>query len=158
VVEQLPLESESVDRVLTVNTVYFWPDLPVAFAELHRVLAPGGTLVLSLDNLANPVVAVRNALPGAVRYGTGLVPYYVGATVGPWRMRRMLEDAGFTVATSGAKMHCPRVLAVPLADRTRRPRAQAALLGTLDRFEALEALPTRWWTGHFVWAVATRTR
>ena len=35
-------------RVLTVNTVYFWPDLAPAFAELHRVLAPGGRIVIGI--------------------------------------------------------------------------------------------------------------
>ena len=47
-VQALPLADASVDRVLTVNTVYFWPDLAPAFAELHRVLAPGGRIVIGI--------------------------------------------------------------------------------------------------------------
>lgn len=47
-VRSLPLDDASVDRVLTVNTVYFWPDLGVAFAEIRRVLAPGGRLVIGV--------------------------------------------------------------------------------------------------------------
>jgi SAM-dependent methyltransferase len=47
-VQMLPLPDASVDRVLTVNTVYFWPDLARAFAELRRVLAPGGRLVIGI--------------------------------------------------------------------------------------------------------------
>ncbi|MBO9533446.1 MAG: methyltransferase domain-containing protein [Solirubrobacteraceae bacterium] len=47
-VEALPLPDASVDRILTVNTVYFWPDLHAAFAELHRVLAPAGRLVIGI--------------------------------------------------------------------------------------------------------------
>ena len=34
--------------MLTVNTVYFWPDLPVALRELRRVLLPGGRLVIGI--------------------------------------------------------------------------------------------------------------
>ena len=44
----LPLEDAAVDRVLTVNTVYFWPDLAPALRELHRVLAPGGRVVIGI--------------------------------------------------------------------------------------------------------------
>ena len=61
------------------------------------MLRPGGTLVISLDNPANPVVGVRNLLPARLRYGSGLVPYFVGATAGPWRLPRLLDAAGFDV-------------------------------------------------------------
>jgi len=44
----LPLADAAVDRVLTVNTVYFWPDLGPALRELHRVLAPGGRVVIGI--------------------------------------------------------------------------------------------------------------
>ena len=47
-VQALPLADGAVGRVLTVNTVYFWPDLAPALAELHRVLAPGGRVVIGI--------------------------------------------------------------------------------------------------------------
>ena len=47
-VRALPLDDALVDRVLTVNTVYFWPDLAPALREIHRVLAPGGRLVIGI--------------------------------------------------------------------------------------------------------------
>lgn len=37
----------SIDVVISVNNVMFWPDRDAGFAELHRVLHPGGRLVLS---------------------------------------------------------------------------------------------------------------
>ena len=42
-VQALPLEDASVDRVVTVNTVYFWPDLAPGLRELHRVRRPAGS-------------------------------------------------------------------------------------------------------------------
>jgi SAM-dependent methyltransferase len=51
-VGRLPLVDGAVDRVLTVNTVYFWADLGAAFGELRRVLAPGGRLVVAIRDLA----------------------------------------------------------------------------------------------------------
>lgn len=44
----LPLRDDAVDRIVTVNTVYFWRDLPAALAEVRRVLAPGGRLVVGI--------------------------------------------------------------------------------------------------------------
>jgi SAM-dependent methyltransferase len=44
VVEALPFEGAAFDVVTTTNTVYFWPDLSRAFAELFRVIGPGGVL------------------------------------------------------------------------------------------------------------------
>ncbi|WP_409474535.1 class I SAM-dependent methyltransferase [Streptomyces sp. HC307] len=37
----------SVDVVISVNNLQLWPDVPAALAELHRVLRPGGRLLLS---------------------------------------------------------------------------------------------------------------
>lgn len=50
-VGRLPLADGAVDRVLTVNTVYFWSDLGAAFCEVHRVLAPGGRLVVAIRDM-----------------------------------------------------------------------------------------------------------
>ncbi len=47
-VEDLPLDDAAVDRVLTVNTVYFWPDLALALGEVRRVLRSGGRLVIGI--------------------------------------------------------------------------------------------------------------
>ncbi|HEX6391199.1 MAG TPA: class I SAM-dependent methyltransferase [Solirubrobacteraceae bacterium] len=63
----LPLPDDAVDRILTVNTVYFWRDLPAAFAELLRVLAPGGRLVMGIrdgsvmDRVNPDVFTIRSA-------------------------------------------------------------------------------------------------
>jgi len=42
----LPFDEASFDKVLTVNTVYFLESLESSFREIHRVLAPGGTLAI----------------------------------------------------------------------------------------------------------------
>ena len=45
-IEALPFEAASFDKVCTVNTIYFWRSLEVGFAEIHRVLTPGGRAVI----------------------------------------------------------------------------------------------------------------
>jgi len=42
----LPFDDQFFDRVCTVNTLYFWPDIPCGLQEIHRVLQPGGRLAL----------------------------------------------------------------------------------------------------------------
>ena len=41
-VHAIPLPAGSVDLVVSRGSVFFWEDLPRAFSEIYRVLAPGG--------------------------------------------------------------------------------------------------------------------
>lgn len=52
VVEALPFQDACFDVVASTNTIYFWPDLPRAFSELCRVLAPGGLLTIGFSGTA----------------------------------------------------------------------------------------------------------
>lgn len=42
----LPLRDRLVSAACTINTIYFWPDLPAALRELRRVLTEGGRLAI----------------------------------------------------------------------------------------------------------------
>jgi SAM-dependent methyltransferase len=134
-------------------------DVAMALAELHRVLRPGGQLVLTLDNLRNPVVALRNAVPRGLLARLRLVPYHVGATCGPLRLKRLVCQAGFDPQHVGAMMHCPRLPAVLVAnalDRIAAAPAKNAFVRFLLAWERLERWPTRHLTGYFVTVVAFR--
>jgi SAM-dependent methyltransferase len=48
------LPDASVDRVVSVNNVAIWPDLEAAVSELHRVLRPGGTVVIAWHGGTRP--------------------------------------------------------------------------------------------------------
>ena len=41
-VHNIPLPARSVDVAVSRGSIFFWEDLPRAFSEIHRVLAPGG--------------------------------------------------------------------------------------------------------------------
>ncbi len=45
-VGKLPYDTDVFDAVTAFETVYFWPDLPKAFAEIRRVLRLGGCFLL----------------------------------------------------------------------------------------------------------------
>jgi SAM-dependent methyltransferase len=47
VAQVLPFGDASFDKVFSVHTAYFWADPAAVVAEVHRVLRPGGTLVLA---------------------------------------------------------------------------------------------------------------
>ncbi len=159
-VERLPLADGSVQVVVSTSTLdHFHGEdrLQRSLTELARVLAPGGTLLLTLDNLDNPVVRLRNRLVRSRVRAFGLVPYRVGATVGRAGLRRMLEASGLTPEWMGAVVHPVRSLAIPLcgwAERRWGRRGQEILLRWLSASEALGRLPTRFLTGSYLAVVA----
>lgn len=46
--QHLPLEDASFNKVFTINTIYFWEKPEKVFAELRRVLDPGGQLLVAI--------------------------------------------------------------------------------------------------------------
>ncbi len=50
-VQALPFDALQFTAACMVNTIYFWPDIQPPFAELHRVLQPGGRLVVSYNSI-----------------------------------------------------------------------------------------------------------
>ena len=114
---------------------------------------------MSMDNGAHPLVALRNRAPSGLLSRMRLVPYYVGATYGPRRLRRELLESGFEVEAASTVMHVPRVLAVAgsrIVERSFGAVAQRRWLRALGQFERLARLPTRNLTGHFVVAKARK--
>jgi SAM-dependent methyltransferase len=161
-VRRLPFASGAFEAVLSNSTLDHFESLDeveVALEEIHRVLAPGGDLFLTLDNLQNPVIALRARLGEPLLRGLRLAPYRVGATCGPRRLRDLLVRAGFRVESVRASMHCPRLPAVWLArlgDRLDRPGARARLVDAFVAWERLERFPTRFLTAYFLVARACR--
>ena len=161
-VRRLPFAEGVFDTVVSNSTLDHFrtvAEIDDALRELARVLRPGGELILTLDNRANPLVWLRNALPLGLLRATGIVPYYVGATLGPRSAVAHLRAAGLHVVERAAVLHCPRMPAVAVAwllDRVAGPRLQRVYLRALARCEALGALPTRYATGYFVAARAVK--
>lgn len=166
-VHQLPFEDGSFDAVVSNSTLDHFDDaaeIDRSIVELARVLQPGGTLVLTLDNPANPIVALGKLLPREalnriwLRWADassriGLLPYHVGATYGRSRLCSVLRTAGFAVEDTTAIVHAPRPVAVMVGQRLARGRR---FLRVLSAFEQLERAPTRFLTGNFVAVRARR--
>jgi len=161
-VRSLPFDDAEFDFIASNSTLDHLEsvaEIATAIAELSRVMARGARLVITLDNPLNPAVAVRNRLPFRWTSRAGLTPYRVGATCGARQLAWLLADAGLDVLESTAIMHCPRVVAVAVAravESVGRPDARAGYLRLMLHFERLQALPSRFVTGHFVAATARK--
>jgi len=159
---QLPYTDGAFDCVVSNSTLDHFEDrgdIATAVAELYRVVRPGGQLLVTLDNLQNPVVWLRNHLPQKILNRTGIVPYFVGRTLARRGLVRILRETGFEVLETTAIMHCPRTLAVARAAAVQKrsdAERQARFLERLQRWERLRNWPSRYFTGYFVAARARR--
>jgi SAM-dependent methyltransferase len=145
------------DLVLSTSTLDHFEttaELRAALAEIQRVLRPGGTLIITLDNAANPLYWL---LRWASR--SGWTPFRLGQTTTLRRLKRLLAEAGFEVVATDLLIHNPRLLSTALFLALRRAlgrRADAPIRALLAAFSWLDRLPTRRWTACFVAACARK--
>ena len=159
---RLPFAAGAFDLVVSISTLDHFEsvgDLEGALGCLCRVMQPAGCLLLTLDNLDNPLVRLRNALPWRLLNRFRLVPYPVGATVGAAELRRLLGRAGFEVREMTTLLHVPRAPAVALAaalDGAGASRLARLFRRTCLSFEALGKLPTARWTANYIAVAAVK--
>jgi SAM-dependent methyltransferase len=155
-VRDLPFETDTFDAVVSLSTLDHFDSLDAirtGIEEIKRVLARRGTLIITLDNFANPVVALRNRLPYPFMHRLGVVPYYVGPTYSGRGLTGLLRAADFELQDLTYILHCPRFLglvASRLAERRAGAGTQRQLLDSLARWERLERWPARALSGYFV--------
>jgi SAM-dependent methyltransferase len=161
-VRRLPFKSESFDLIVSISTLdhfQHFREVEDSLRELRRVLKPGAQLILTLDNLANPTVALRNALPVAFRSRSRIVPYFVGATCGPAKLGKALAAAGFEVRGLKAILHVPRFFAIHaayLVGRYMPGKLHHGLLRGMSAFEMMSRWPTRFLTAYYIGASVVR--
>lgn len=82
--EAIPFTNEFLNKVCSVNSVFFWDDIPQAFQEIARVLKPGGRHIL--------VFTDPESLQGRPVLKDALNP------VTPSEIHEMLSKAGFEMS------------------------------------------------------------
>lgn len=155
-VRQLPFASGAIEIVVSNSTLDHFSNsrhIVASLKELKRVLCTSGQLILTLDNPVNPLVSLRQLLPKNLLRRFRLIPYFVGVTLGPSRLKHHLGELDFSIQKMEAIMHCPRVLAVAISRIVQRrgsPQAQKRYLSFLAWFERLECWPTRYLSGYYI--------
>jgi SAM-dependent methyltransferase len=91
--ESLPLDDQSFDVVISNGVINLSPVKETVFAEVHRVLVPGGRLMFS-----DIVTGVE--LPDSVRDNCALWAECIGGAQESQRYLRLIEKAGFKIETT----------------------------------------------------------
>lgn len=150
-----PFRGKSFDLIVSNSTLdHFSTEKEIgdALRSLARMLQPGGHLIWTMDNPANPIVRLRNAVTR--RRGTlgFLVPYKMGET---WDLRKMVEETSaldLDVVDTALIMHCPRILVVQFLKYLKilKKNASGKMISKgLRAMETLEALPSRAISAHY---------
>ena len=86
-IEQMPVDTDSVDWVISNCVINLSPEKKKVFAEAYRVLKPGGRLLIS--------DVVADGLPGAMREDISAWASCVAGAVTQDEYLGMIRDAGF---------------------------------------------------------------
>ncbi|MEM6647598.1 MAG: arsenite methyltransferase [Bacteroidota bacterium] len=101
-IEHLPVRAASVDVVLSNCVLNLVPDKAAAFAEMHRVLKPGGHFCVS-------DIVVQGTLPPTIQRSLELHAGCVAGAIPYARYLDLLREAGFT----DVEVVASRVIDVP---------------------------------------------
>ena len=97
---RLPFADASFDAITSTESFHWYPDQPAALREFHRVLRPGGRMLVALVN-TRTAVATR----------VGEVASQLAGQPAHWpsrrEMRGMVEAAGFTLERQTAVLRPP---------------------------------------------------
>ena len=155
-IRSLSFENCTYDLVISISTLDHFvslDEIQTAIEEVARVVKPGGRLIITLDNPANPIVWLRNILPSGALIKSKLIPYETGVTCKPDTLRKLCVGASLEVIEMTAVLHCPRVLAVATSRLFERrfgaSKVSRYFLEFLGKFETMERWPTKYLTGHF---------
>jgi len=155
-VRDLVFKSNTFNEIISNSTLDHFSDkmdILSSLIELCRILQPGGTLIITLDNPSNPIVFLRNLLPSRLLKSFGLIPFDMGVTISKHELIRILKSSGFEVHNYTAIVHSPRILGIWIGyviNRMGNKKIKIYFHRLLGIFEHLEKLPMRYMTGYFV--------
>ncbi len=147
----LVFSNSTIDHFATLE------EINKSIAEMARVLAKGGVLILTMDNPWNPVVAIRNRLPQNLTRRAGLIPYFMGRTLSMPEMIQAVESSGLRIAQRRHIQHAPRVAALHLCRLLgKRGFSSRMAVSVMLSMESLAGWPSASLTGHYSAVLAVK--
>jgi SAM-dependent methyltransferase len=163
-VKKLPLRDGCFDLIISDSTLDHFPteaEIITALGELGRVLAEGGTLILTIDNQSNitypPYWLVRLWMK------LGLSPYFIGRTLSLSRLRSALTEIGLILEENTTILHYPHPDGlVRWLERSlrylSRGRLDNAIRRTLAGLNRLEGSRVKYLTGRYLAVKAVKPK
>ena len=93
--EGMPYENDTFDGILCMHSFHHYPAPAAALGEMHRVLRPGGRLILVDNDYPLPARLRWNLLFLLLDHPTGDIRFYSRNKLG-----KMAEQAGFSVVSA----------------------------------------------------------
>jgi SAM-dependent methyltransferase len=150
-IRKLPFDNSAFDLILSDSTLDHFEnehEIIIALSELKRILKPGGTLVITMDNKGNitdPLFRLWIRL--------GLAPFYIGKTFSIKSLKKSLVDEGFYIDESTAIIHNPRLITKKLIVILRKiapAKSNAWIRKLLIWFDSHENKKTKYLTAQFI--------
>jgi len=152
----IPLREGSIDLIVSDSTLDHFPteeDIITSLKELHRILRPGGILILTMDNSRNLTYPPYIFILLWVKLR--LSPYFIGKTLSRGKLIRILEEMDMTVDESTAIFHYPHpdILVRGLERLLRKlsgHRLDGAIRKGLSLLDKLEGRRSKYLTGRYI--------
>lgn len=150
-VRQLPFANNSFDLIISDSTLDHFSrksDIQTALSELGRVLKPGGTMILTLDNagnIAEPLFRLWIRL--------GFASIFIGKTYTIRELKEAVTNVGLDLSDCTAIIHNPRFVTWTMIRIIRKvaPRKfNHFIRQVLILLDKLEGLKTKFITGQFI--------
>jgi len=163
-VRQLPFQDNCIDLIISDSTLDHFPseaDIITAVKELGRVLQPGSTLILTIDNKSNLTYPLYIFM--RLWMWLGLSPYFIGKTLSPTRLSHALEQIGLSVEERTAIFHYPHPDRLVrwlehFLRKVSKGKLDNAIRRGLVRLDRLEGKRTKYLTGRYLAVKAVKQR
>lgn len=157
-VQRLPFTGDSFDLIVSDSSLDHFiheHEISTALSELTRVLKPGGTLIITMDNKSNftePFFRLWIYL--------GLSPFFIGKTYSMRQLKQALSKTDLQVVDSTAIIHNPRLftkIGIALLRKLNPGEFDRCIRRGLKFLDSLEYSKTKSLTAQFIAVKAVKT-